>query len=139
MLGDLASRWYFAPRVVHRLPGRLRVHFTALLHVERDRSAIESLVERALSVPPGVNEAKACCRTGNALVNYDPARLSEDELVKWIESVARALAGERERLFNTPSERLPSVCQRIAEELERAARYRIELPKEVKIPDDVWS
>lgn len=56
-----------APRVIHSLPGRARVHLPAL------RNAAPGVVEVGLRNHPGVQQVRTNPLTGNVLIHFDPA------------------------------------------------------------------
>ncbi|MBV9809115.1 MAG: HAD-IC family P-type ATPase [Solirubrobacterales bacterium] len=68
------------PRVVHALPGRVRVHLPGWRPEERQ--ALEQRV-RALE---GVHGARADPRTGNILVQFDPAAADPDSILTALQS-----------------------------------------------------
>jgi cation-transporting ATPase I len=64
------------PRVVHALPGRLRLHLPGW--AGEDRDALEA---RVCSLE-GVRSARADPRTGRILVRFDPSALDSDAIVQ---------------------------------------------------------
>jgi copper chaperone CopZ len=81
------------PRVVHALPGRLRVH------VPEWARAAPGRLERQLSSLPGVERALASPDTGNVLIRFDPAVLDRERILAAIAELGppatREDAGQR--------------------------------------------
>jgi hypothetical protein len=74
-------------RIVHALPGRLRVHLPRL------SAATHAEVGRALSPLrrlAGVRRVSASPITGNVLVTYDPCRIDESRLLATLDDRSRA-------------------------------------------------
>jgi cation-transporting ATPase I len=63
------------PRIIHSLPGRIRVHLP-----EWDGGG-ESWVERQVRELPGVRSAQASRLTGNVLIHFDPSATGADRLL----------------------------------------------------------
>jgi hypothetical protein len=70
------------PRVLHRLPGRFRVHLTGWSG-QRPRE-----IEQAIARVPGVHAARADSLTGNVLVHFDPRSITEARLTVELDQVA---------------------------------------------------
>jgi hypothetical protein len=80
------------PKVVHRLPGRIRVHLAALHHLPQSHVQLLELIEAVLTVPTAIQTARACPTTGNILLTYDAKTVGEEEVVNYVQKVARMLA-----------------------------------------------
>lgn len=74
-----------AARVVHALPGRVRVHVPAL----RDGAGLEARVGAAA----GVRAVRANARTGNVLVEFEPARVDAVAVAAVVALAAGSPAG----------------------------------------------
>jgi Heavy metal associated domain 2 len=77
-------------RVVHALPGRVRVHVAAL------RRADPRTAEARLAAAAGVRRVRANANTGNILIEFDPGRVDEAGVVALAgAAVSRAVAPRR--------------------------------------------
>jgi len=76
------------PRILHALPGRLRVH---LPQWDREGNALEAAVART----PGVRRAHASATTGNLLIEYDAAAVDEAGILALARSLQRGGAATR--------------------------------------------
>jgi copper chaperone CopZ len=65
----------YEPQVIHRLPGRLRIHLPNWCGGNSDE------VEARLRHVPGVRSVEASSLTGNVLIIYDPRAAVEQELL----------------------------------------------------------
>ena len=73
-------------RVVHAIPGRLRV---AIGGVRQYPALAERFAGRfcdRIRAQPGVTDAELSVLTGNLLVRYDAAKTCEAEVVAWLDS-----------------------------------------------------
>ena len=71
-------------KIVHSLPGRLRVSiFGVRQNPELAAKYGPSLCRRIASLS-GVSQAELSQHTGNLLISYDPKKISEAELLIWL-------------------------------------------------------
>lgn len=79
----LSPRTTDSPRVLSLLPGRVRVHLP-------NWSGEVPELEAALAQLKGVKAARANTLTGNVLVQFDPGKVSADQLIRQLTSYAAA-------------------------------------------------
>jgi cation-transporting P-type ATPase I len=84
-------------RIVHSLPGRLRMHMAAWDGRNPDRLAA------AIARVPGVSDASANSRTRNVLARYDQRELDEPELLATVARAVRGLERDRNTRSATPA------------------------------------
>jgi len=127
--------WAMRPTVIHRMPGRLRLHIPAL-----SRLAIgpPGVWRDLLASVPDIVVAEVNPPTGNVLIRYDPARQSEAEVLAFLRAVHGVLLEHWQRLAATPAPELPRVVKRLIRTLRKSTRHRLVLEEPVRIPDDVW-
>ena len=92
------------PRLVHRTPGRARVHLAGWSGAEQD------VLEARLLREPGVRAAQANPLTSNVLVHFDPALTDEGRVLAALGAVGSAgarLISRRPRCLRAPSRRSP--------------------------------
>lgn len=135
-LKDAALGALLRPRVLHALPGRLRIHLPLLKRLP-ENDGIVSLVADLLSVPEGIAEVAPNTATGNVLLRYDGSRLSRDEVMGYLQSVTRICVSHRDRLESVPKERIPEVGERLRIWLGETVSARLHLDPDARVPDDV--
>ena len=74
-------------RVVHRLPGRVRLHIPLLAHVPEDWRGTLTIIEQVLRIPEGISEIRMEPRTGNVLIIYDAHLLMEQDILETLRAV----------------------------------------------------
>jgi hypothetical protein len=70
------------PTVVHRLPGRLRVHIPLLRRIPENRPQITGLIESLLAAPAEIERVSVCRVTGNVLLCYDAESADEERVLQ---------------------------------------------------------
>lgn len=136
-LEGLALKIALRPKVVHRLPGRLRIHLNALRTVSSDHHFIGEIISSLLLVPDGIRSADPCFETGNILIQYDPEAITEPEVLDYFKSLLGLLIHNRKRLLEVPEDRAHEVAGRLREFLAGAIRKRPVFDKKLEIPEDV--
>lgn len=126
------------PRVLHALPGRLRLHVPGLKRWGRDHDALVSLTARLLAAPAGIHDVSPCVATGNILVRYDAEQLSEDELVAFLDSFLRIVMAHRADLSKARPRDLTIVETRLRQWLSGALSHRLYLDRRLRVPADVF-
>lgn len=132
-LGAFVRANLVRPRVVHGIPGRLRLSVPGLKGLPP--SALELLDGLDLS-EGGVFSIEASLYTGNALIRYDAERLRQEEILKAVSALALTFLRYRERLLRIPEGRLPEAARKFQEHL--TATPALFDGKELNLPDDLW-
>ena len=73
-------------KVIHSLPGRLRVNIYGIREFPDLAKEYAPVLEKTVRNLSGVTSAELGTATGNLLINYDPAKTSEAELLLWLNS-----------------------------------------------------
>lgn len=75
------------PRVLHRLPGRIRFEIPALTRIDPAiRSGIEDRLHRA-ALPEGIDRIRVDLATGSLLIEYDRERMDEPGVIVWLRTL----------------------------------------------------
>jgi hypothetical protein len=127
------------PRVVHRLPGRLRVRIPALKRLARGCRPAELSWRELRLGPHRIPEIAVNLTTGSLLIRYRPEELTEAELLGFLRAVSRLALGHWNRFRGLPKERRAVALQRLAQAVGRATRPRLALEEDLEIPEDVWA
>ncbi len=90
MFDSFKSRFNFfaAPRVVHNLPGRVRIHFPALKRLSSRWHRYSAPVAELVKIKQGIQNTSIQPMTGNVLITYDADTMGQKEVLNWLESIA---------------------------------------------------
>ena len=93
MFNPFKGRFYFSatPRVVHRLPGRVRIHFPALARLSSYWHRYSAPVAELVQIKKGIQNTNIQPATGNVLITYDADTLGEKDIFEWLESMVKFL------------------------------------------------
>ena len=91
MFNLFKGRFYFsvAPRVVHNLPGRLRIHYSALERLSSRWHRYSAPVAELVNIKQGIQNTNIQPATGNVLITYDADTLGDTDILKWLESIVK--------------------------------------------------
>lgn len=126
------------PRVVHAVPGRLRLQVPSLKRWGREYDEVVRLTARLLATPEDIHEVSPCAATGNVLIRYDAERLSEDEVKAFLDSLFRIVMAHREDFLKVRTENLTDIETQLREWLNESLSHRLYLDHRLRIPADVF-
>ena len=135
----LIGSWFLRPRVVHRLPGRLRLYIPALRQVDHVQREWAFVLRDVLGSPAEIETVEVNLTTGSVLIRYHADQLTDAELLAFLQTVNRLVLQNWERLAATPPADLPRVLQRLIRAVRAGIRPRLVLDGKFEIPKDVWA
>jgi len=124
------------PRVIHSLPGRLRLQVPLLKKVGRGNQRWSDLLCDLLKVPEGIEEVSANSVSGTVLLNYDAALVSEKELVAFITSLCRVIVSQRDDLARLLKNDSDTIFSCLRGWLQRTVTQRLHLDVTQRILSD---
>lgn len=126
-------------KILHRLPGRLRIRIPALNRVPQQRWHLARNVIQRLPVPEGITSLEPSFITGNVLLTYEPETLSEQQVIEHIDWLVKFAIEHRQRLMTIPPDDLPRVVEQLKDYLEQYDGKGMRSAREVEIPQNVWT
>ena len=78
-----------AARVVHSLPGRVRLNVPALERLSSRWHRYSVPVAEMVMIKEGIQSTNIQPATGNVLITYDADTLCEQDIYKWLESIVK--------------------------------------------------
>lgn len=134
----ILSRVY-APKVRHRIPGRLRLSVPLLRNVPRGRELLSDRLEALFLLPKGVRNVKVSFVAGSILVHYDTAEMTETSVLQWIDTLWRLIGQHYDRLVALDIHSVDQVVSKITPYLQAALNENHSYDKRICLPDDIWS
>ncbi|MBT8347489.1 MAG: hypothetical protein KJO28_14430 [Desulfofustis sp.] len=124
------------PRIVHSLPGRLRLQVPLLKKVGRDHQHWNDLLCTLLKVPEGIEEVSANSVSGTVLFNYNTKMVSEKEILSFITSLSRVFVTQRDDLGRLLKNDSDTIFNCLREWLQRTVTQRLHLDVTQRILSD---
>ena len=137
LVGQFRS-WLLRPRVVHRLPGRLRLSCPALKRLGDARRDEWAFVWRdLLGGMAEVESVEVSLTTGTVLIRYDPDTLTESELIEFLRALNRLALRHWDRLAAVPRAELPETLRGMVGAIRAGVRRRLALEDKLELSKDV--
>lgn len=74
-------------KVVHSIPGRIRLFIPSLNNVPEQMKKYESYINSILKLKKGINNIEYSYITSKILIEYDKEILTQEEIVKWLNKI----------------------------------------------------
>jgi hypothetical protein len=115
MFDSFKSKFYFsaAPRVVHNLPGRVRIHFPALEKLSSRWHRYSAPVAELVKIKQGIQNTNIQPTTGSVLITYDADTLGQKEVFDWLESIATIVKNNLRNYTSLSEHNLESLLIRV--------------------------
>lgn len=126
-------------RVLHRLPGRVRVEIPALRRIPSENRDLAYVLIKAIPRPRGLKNLKPSFITGNVLLEYDQHVTTEAHILEHIDALVSLAVKYRNKMARVNAQSLPRVLVRLQELLTNCDTASHAYLKEVVISEDVWS
>lgn len=81
------QRHWMTSKVVHHLPGRLRLYVPALEKLSFEWSRYTSDLIRIIKLKEGIDDVELCIATGRVLVWYNPDLTHQGEILSWLKQL----------------------------------------------------
>ncbi|MGO9121060.1 MAG: HMA2 domain-containing protein [Desulfomonilaceae bacterium] len=137
-LNTLLIQWGLKVRLLHKLPGRLRVEISMLrkIPVEK-RELIEKVIGR-VALPSGIKSLDLSFISGSVLLKYDAHIITEQGVLATIRELVNTVVYHREALRGIGNENLPAVIEKLNGVVEKANYKTVEPYEGDAISEDVW-
>lgn len=99
-LMDLLLKRELQARVVHRLPGRLRLHLPALKRLHSTQGDMTAILEEYVSLPEGIESVSVNSHSASLLISYDSEVLSEEDVLARIDLLGSRVRQHWSTLMN---------------------------------------
>ena len=107
---------FFAPRIVHSLPGRMRVHIPGMKDMPEELREIVERLSPTFREINGIRSISFNYTTGNLLIYYG-GWLNEKVLLEWLSVAISLVVDSRSQLQDSAPEYLPTLLDRLQTEL----------------------
>ena len=127
------------PKVLHALPGRLRVNVPYLARWgQEDHQGLLPVLGRLLALPEGIDAVRPCAVTGNVLIRYDVDRLGEKDVLAYVQTLYKLSVAHRVALSQALARDRDGLERRMTDWLRQALARQLPLDPDMKIPHHVF-
>ncbi len=83
-------RKFISPyRIVHRMPGRIRIHIPLLEKVPPNWHAYSEIVADVIKIKNGIQKVEIQPISGRILIIYEPKVIGENEIKHWLNTLTK--------------------------------------------------
>ena len=93
-------------KVVHSIPGRLRLSIPGLNQVPEDLRKYDSYTTEVIKMEPGIKEVSYSYITGKMLILYDSAQTDEKKIVEWLNEIWKKVVDNQSLYENMTQEEI---------------------------------
>ena len=139
---SLKNNWLtiqLRPRVIHRLPGRMRIHFPALQKINGNFHDIANVLLKGFRLPDHFSEVQINYITGNILIVYQVEKLVERQVMDWIFDIKKIVESIVLKFFNMDDEAIKISQIKLLHYLQDASQNGNVIDKKFNIPDEIWN
>jgi len=139
---NLNYRWLviqMRPRVVHRLPGRLRIHIPALKKVDSEFHEISETLLYKFHLPEGIEIAKVNYISGNIVVNYDISITDERNVLIWILGIKKIFESAFMHFGKMKEDKIQNSVKKLQEYINSVSNNGTIIDQNFRIPDEIWN
>ena len=135
---------FLKPRIVHSLPGRLRLHLPGVKKISENLTdthltQLKDISSQLLDNISGIESVTPSPDTGNVLIVYDSSRIAESQIVHFISAVYRFIIRNRSRIASIPREKSSEVIEAVKNHIIEHTLEEVLNGKEFDIPDAIWT
>ena len=93
-------------KVVHSIPGRLRLSIPGLNQVPEDLRKYDHYTTEIIKMEPGITEISYSYITGKMLILYNPAQTDEKKIVEWLNEIWKKVVDNQSLYENMTQEEI---------------------------------
>jgi len=125
------------PRVIHSIPGRLRLQVPLLKRAGRDSHDFSKYLCMLLKVPEGIEDVSTSHITGTILLHYDSKVVSDREILTFISSLSRVIVSQKNDLSRLLDKDSETVFKCLRGWMQRTIKRQLHLDTNQRIlPND---
>ncbi|MFZ0932439.1 MAG: HMA2 domain-containing protein [Syntrophobacteraceae bacterium] len=137
---DLKQRigdYLLGPKVIHRVPGRLRVSVPAIRRIPSQFNGIANRLIDKVRLPNGVKTVDLNFISGNILIHYHVNQTEEAGVMGWLNDLYVFLLSLEKRLAKLPESEKKKAASQVFGYLENADSDCIDLEKKEAIVEAI--
>ncbi len=99
MLKNLLKKTYLMfnkVKVVHSIPGRIRLLIPSLDKFPEQMKKYESYITGIIKLKTGINNIEYSYLTSKVLIEYDKTKLNEEDIVNWLNKIWEIIVNNEE-------------------------------------------
>ena len=109
-------------KVVHSIPGRLRLKVSNASKIPQDAKEYDKYVVQGLKMLEGITDVEFNYITGSVVINYDTKKTYEEKIIKWINKVIDIVLGDFKLIEENGQDNIEFVIDTLEQKLNEAIK-----------------
>jgi len=138
---DLKERmedYLLGPKVIHRVPGRLRVSVPAIRRIPEQLNGMADRLMDKVRLANGIKTVDLNFISGNVLIHYHVNQTDEAGVMRWLNDLYVFLVNIQKRVAKLPESEKQKATSQVFAYLENADSDCIDLEKKEAIVEAIW-
>jgi hypothetical protein len=138
---DLKKRignYLHGPKVIHRVPGRLRVSVPAIERIPAQFNGMANRLMDKVRFADGIKTVDLNFISGNVLIHYHVNQTDEAGVMRWLNDLYVFLVNIQKRIAKLPESEKQKAASQVLGYLENADSDCIDLEKREAIVEAIW-
>lgn len=106
-------------KVIHKLPGRLRIKVPNMNKVNKDVVSYEKYLTEAINILPGIKDVNYNYISGNILLTYDTKVTCEKQVLVWLDKIWEISIKNRKFIEENAANNMDYVADNIRYQLKK--------------------
>lgn len=125
------------PRVIHSIPGRLRLNVPLLKRLSKEHQHATKLLSALLKQVDGIEDVTANQISASILFHYDSQKISVEDILSFLAALSRVFMSQKDDLARLLEKDNDAVFRCLKDWLQRSVQQRLHLDISKRIvPDD---
>lgn len=126
------------PKVIHRVPGRLRVSVPAIRHIPEQLNGMANRLLDKVRFAKGIKTVDLNFISGNVLIHYHVNQTDEAGIMRWLNDLYVFLVNIQKRIAKLPESEKQKAALQVFGYLENPDSGRIDLEKKEEVVEAIW-
>lgn len=118
MLNKLLAKFFHKIKIIHSIPGRLRILVPGLKEIPKVFHAKDEFITDLIKMHPGINDISCSFVTNKILIHYNNDLISEKKIMAWINQIENELIDKYDLIKNIDQTNFEEVVNSISSELK---------------------
>ncbi len=132
------GNYLLGPKVIHRIPGRLRVSVPAIKDMPEQFNGMANRLMDKVRFGNGIKTVDLNFISGNVLIHYHVNQTDEERVMRWLNDLYIFLVNIKKRIAKLPEPEKQKAASQVFGYLEDADSDCIDLEKKEEIVEAIW-
>ena len=138
LLKDLLISRLIKPKIVHRLPGRLRRHIPALQHIPKQSKELAAEIIEKIKFAEGISSTELNLVSGTILIHYKDSITNESKVLNWVEKLIALIVETEKKISGAPKDQQREMLNVLETHVKNADNNSVDIERKDKLFELLW-